>query len=53
MYTKVNPRLITSPASLVIVGEISHTLRAQGKTCASGTVPDDSEASPVVEGVYK
>jgi len=53
MYTKVNPKLITSPASLVIVGEISHTLRAQGKICASGTVPDDTDASPVIGGVYK
>lgn len=53
MYTKLNPRLVTNPASLVIVGEISHTLRAQGNVCATGLIPTDTDAdSPIRSGVY-
>ena len=41
---------VIRPASLVLIGEISKTLRAQGRLCATGLFPDDSDASPVVSG---
>ena len=53
MYTKLNPRLITNPASLVMIGEITHTLRAQGNICNTGTVPDSGIDSPLVSGDYR
>lgn len=51
MNTKTNGTF--NPASLVLIGEISHTLRAQGKLCATGLVIDDSEDSPIVSGKYE
>lgn len=42
----------TNPASLVIVGEISHTLRAQGRTCATGVISDGQD-SPIIDGKYE
>jgi hypothetical protein len=41
-----------SPASLVIVGEISHTLRAQGNSCGTGVIGTGLD-SPVVSGKYE
>lgn len=40
-----------NPASLVIVGEISHTLRGQGNPCGTGEISADSD-SPLIEGKY-
>lgn len=53
MYTKLNPRLISNPASLVMIGEITHTLRAQGNICNTGTVPDTGIDSPIISGDYR
>ena len=55
MVRRINPAIVTRPASLVLVAEISHTLRAQGNICATGL---DIEASgdpdnPIVSGIYK
>jgi hypothetical protein len=37
------------PASLVIVGEISHTLRAQGNSCGTGVIGTGLD-SPIISG---
>jgi hypothetical protein len=47
-----NPELTTNPASTLLVAEISHALRAQGRPGASGLIPDDGDNSPVVLGQY-
>jgi hypothetical protein len=52
-YSTTDPKLVSNPASLVLIAEISHTLRAQGKACATGLIPDDSEDSPIVGGIYR
>ena len=41
-----------NPASLILVGEITETLRAQGNVQAQGTSIDASVDSPVRDGVY-
>ena len=41
----------TNPASLVIVGEISHTLRAQGNPAGTGAISTNID-SPVISGKY-
>ena len=41
-----------NPASLILVGEITETLRAQGNITATGVRIDDSIDSPVIDGVY-
>ena len=48
-----NPAVITRPASLVLVGEISHTLRAQGNPLATGVEIDGSADSPVKNGTWR
>jgi len=53
MSVNINKTSNLNPASLVLIGEISHTLRAQGKLCATGLLPDDSDDSPVVSGKYE
>jgi hypothetical protein len=40
------------PASLVIVGEISHTLRAQGNSCGTGVIGTGLD-SPIISGKYE
>lgn len=47
-----NPQIVTRPASLLLVGEISHTLRAQGNPLASGIEVNNSADSPVVSGKW-
>lgn len=41
-----------NPASLIIVGEISHTLRAQGNPCGTGVIGANPD-SPVISGKYE
>lgn len=41
-----------NPASLILVGEITETLRAQGNISAAGTRIDATADSPVKDGVY-
>lgn len=52
MTRQSNPQVISRPASLVLVGEISHTLRAQGNPNSSGVNIDSSNDSPVVSGIW-
>ena len=49
---KTNPELITNPASIMLVAEISHTLRGQGRPCATGIIPDSGNDSPLVLGQH-
>ena len=53
MHTKKDPKLITNPASLVLVGEISHVLRAQGNPTATGLTVNTSPDSPIISGYYR
>lgn len=53
MFYKENPQLLTNAASLVLVGEITHTLRAKGNVRASGIEIGSDVDSPVVDGIYK
>jgi hypothetical protein len=53
MVRNNNPAIVTRPASLVLVGEISHTLRAQGNPLATGMKVDGSSSSPVIGGAWK
>ena len=53
MARQANPSVITRPASLVLVGEISHTLRAQGVANASGIEITTDENSPVKGGIWE
>jgi hypothetical protein len=47
-----NPSITTRPASLVLVGEITHTLRAQGNAIATGIEVNGNSDSPVVSGQW-
>jgi len=53
MVRNNNPAIVTRPASLVLVGEISHALRAQGNPLATGMKIDGSSSSPVIGGAWK
>jgi len=52
MGTKTDPKLVSHPASLVMIGEISHVMRAQGNPTSTSTTISASEDSPVVSGKY-
>jgi len=41
-----------NPASLILVGEMTETLRAQGNVSATGTKIDNTIDSPVKSGIY-
>lgn len=41
-----------NPASLIIVGEISHVLRAQGNPCGTGVIGTGID-SPIISGKYE
>lgn len=53
MSKTTNPKILKNPASLILVGEISHTLRGKGNALATGIKIDASESSPLVSGQYK
>ena len=53
MARDANPGILTKPASLVLVGEISHTLRAQGVPDATGLEINASANSPVRQGQWE
>lgn len=52
-YLKTSPELITDPASILLIAEISHTLRAQGRPSATGLIPDSGVDSPLVLGQHR
>lgn len=52
-FSKINPRLIKNPSSTVVVGEVTHVLRAQGNPSSTSlNVNQTSFGSPIVEGKY-
>lgn len=53
MFYKENPQLLSNAASLILVGEITHTLRARGNITATGLTVDASVDSPIKDGIYK
>lgn len=52
MSHKDQPRIFSSQSQVVLVGEITEALRAQGNVSATGTIIDSSSDSPIVSGIY-
>lgn len=53
MARNTNTETFTNPASVVLVGEISHTLRAMGNALVTGVEIQNGSDSPVVSGKYR